>query len=91
MRGDADRQALVFSALTPDQLVLADHPIRAIKPIVGRALQAISPDLPARSAYLRWMLVAILLAAIVLYRPEGLIKERKVVSAFLPKHEARQA
>jgi branched-chain amino acid transport system permease protein len=46
------------------------------------ALQAISPDLPARSAYLRWMLVAILLAAIVLYRPEGLIRERKRVSDF---------
>ena len=45
MRGDADRQALVFSALTADQLVPADHPIRAIKPIVGRALQAISPTL----------------------------------------------
>ena len=45
MRGEADRQALVFSALTPDQLVPADHPIRAIKPIVGRALQAISPAL----------------------------------------------
>jgi transposase len=45
MRGDADRQAIVFSALTPEQLVPADHPIRAIKPIVGRALQAISPTL----------------------------------------------
>ncbi len=48
------------------------------------ALQAISPDLPSRSAYLRWMLVAILLAAIVLFRPEGLIKERKRVSDFMP-------
>lgn len=45
MRGDSDHQAIVFSALTPDQLVPADHPIRAIKPIVGRALQAISPTL----------------------------------------------
>ena len=45
MRGDTDRQALVFTALTPDQLVPADHPIRAIKPIVSRALQAISPAL----------------------------------------------
>lgn len=51
------------------------------------ALAAISPDLPARSAYLRWMLVAILLAVIVLYRPEGLIKERKTVSDFLPRDE----
>jgi ABC-type branched-subunit amino acid transport system permease subunit len=30
------------------------------------------------------MLVAILLAAIVLFRPEGLIKERKRVSDFMP-------
>lgn len=45
MRGDSDRQALVFSALTPEQLVPADHPIRAIKPIAERALQAISPTL----------------------------------------------
>ena len=45
MRGDSDQQAIVFSALTPDQLVPADHPIRAIKPIVSRALQAISPTL----------------------------------------------
>ncbi|MGH6944088.1 MAG: branched-chain amino acid ABC transporter permease [Geminicoccaceae bacterium] len=55
--------------------------------MVSPALAAISPDLPSRSAYLRWMLVAILLAAIVLYRPEGLIKERKVVSDFLPRDE----
>jgi transposase len=45
MRGEADHQALVFSALTPEQLIPAEHPIRAIKPIVGRALQAISPTL----------------------------------------------
>lgn len=45
MRGDSEHQAIVFSALTPEQLVPADHPIRAIKPIVGRALEAISPTL----------------------------------------------
>lgn len=46
MRGSSDRQeVLVFSALTPDQLVPDDHPIRAIKPIAERALQAISPTL----------------------------------------------
>lgn len=42
-------------------------------------LARISEALPARSAYLRWMLVAILLAVIVLYRPQGLIKADKVV------------
>jgi branched-chain amino acid transport system permease protein len=46
-------------------------------------LRTISPDLPSSSAYFRWMLVAILLAVIVLYRPEGLIKERKRVSDFM--------
>ncbi len=49
------------------------------------ALQAISPDLPSRGAYLRWMLVAILLAGIVLFRPQGILRERKKVSDFMPK------
>lgn len=47
------------------------------------ALAAISPDLPARSAYLRWLFVALLLGAIVLYRPQGIIREEKIVSNFL--------
>jgi branched-chain amino acid transport system permease protein len=49
------------------------------------ALAAIHPTLPDRSSYLRWMLVAILLAAIVLFRPQGLLPEDKVVSRFLGK------
>jgi transposase len=43
MRGDASQQAIMLSALTPDQLVPEDHPIRRIKPIVERALQELSP------------------------------------------------
>jgi branched-chain amino acid transport system permease protein len=31
----------------------------------------------------RWMLVGILLLLIVLYRPQGIIREEKVVSGFL--------
>ena len=46
-------------------------------------LRAISETLPDRSAYLRWLLVALLLAAIVLYRPQGLIREETVVSRHL--------
>jgi branched-chain amino acid transport system permease protein len=53
------------------------------------ALRVISPDLPSRGAYLRWMLVAIMLAAIVLYRPQGLIRERARVSDFMPKEDSR--
>lgn len=48
-------------------------------------LAAISPSLPSRDIYLQWLLIAILLGVVVLFRPEGLIRERKVVSDFLPK------
>lgn len=51
-----------------------------LAPLLG----AISPELPARAAYVRWMLVALLLALIVLYRPQGLFREEKLVSKFLP-------
>jgi transposase len=43
MRGKQDNQALMLVALTPDQLVPQDHPIRQIKPIVDRALGELSP------------------------------------------------
>ena len=43
MRGTAEKQAVILSALTPDQLVPQDHPIRQIKPIVDRALVELSP------------------------------------------------
>lgn len=43
MRGKAEQQAMVLSAVTPDQLVPLDHPIRQIKPIVDRALGELSP------------------------------------------------
>lgn len=43
MRGDAPRQANIMLAITPDQLVPADHPIRRIKPMVEAALAELSP------------------------------------------------
>jgi len=43
MRGDDDRQAEMLLALTPDQFVPADHPIRRIKPIVESVLSRLSP------------------------------------------------
>ncbi|GAB2898247.1 branched-chain amino acid ABC transporter permease [Paralcaligenes ginsengisoli] len=47
------------------------------------ALSSIAPQIASRTAFLRWMLVGLLLAGIVLYRPEGIFKERKIVSRFL--------
>lgn len=43
MRGDATEQAEMLLALTPDQLVPAEHPIRCIKPLVESALARLSP------------------------------------------------
>lgn len=43
MRGDAERQADIMLAVTPDDFVPADHPIRRIKPIVDAALVRLSP------------------------------------------------
>lgn len=45
MRGQAEKQVVMLSALTPDQLLPTDHPIREIKPIVDRALSDLSPVL----------------------------------------------
>jgi len=54
-------------------------------------LRAISDTLPDRSAYLRWLLVALLLAAIVLYRPQGLLKEETIVSRHLLRRRGAAA
>ncbi len=43
MRGDVERQTLILSAGTPDQLIPQDHPIRRIKPMVDQALAELSP------------------------------------------------
>lgn len=43
MRGDTEHQANIMLAVTPDDFVPADHPIRRIKPIVDAALQRLSP------------------------------------------------
>ncbi len=51
----------------------------ALHPVLG----AVSPELADRSAYVRWLLVGLLLLFIVLYRPNGILKEEKVVSGFL--------
>ena len=43
MRGDAERQANMLLAATPDCFIPDDHPIRRIKPIVESALAQLSP------------------------------------------------
>lgn len=50
MRGDANQQATMLTAIAPDAKVPQDHPIRAIKPIVDRALLELSPVFAAMYA-----------------------------------------
>jgi transposase len=50
MRGDGEQQAEMLLALTPDQLVPADHPIRRIKAIVEPVLRRLSPRFDAMYA-----------------------------------------
>lgn len=50
MRGMAEKQAIMLSAVAPAQLVLQNHPIRQIKPIVERALAQLSPTFDAMYA-----------------------------------------
>jgi hypothetical protein len=39
MRGDANQQPTMLTAITPDAKVPKDHPIRAIKPIVESSVR----------------------------------------------------
>lgn len=50
MRGEAEQQTEMLLALTPDELVPEDHPIRRIKPVVERVLARLSSSFNAMYA-----------------------------------------
>ena len=54
----------------------ASFAVDALRP----TLAAISPDLPQRGPYVRFLLISLLMLFIVLYRPRGVLPEEKVVS-----------
>ena len=43
MRGDDDRATHLFSYVSPEQRVPADHPLRAIRTMTDEALRRLSP------------------------------------------------
>lgn len=47
------------------------------------SLATIAPEIASRTAFLRWTFVGLLLVGIVLFRPQGILKEEKTVSRFL--------
>src|SRR6202049_2213300 len=44
MRGQDTQQSTMFSYLSPEKRVPADHPLRRIRPMVDVALKALSPS-----------------------------------------------
>jgi hypothetical protein len=44
MRGDDHQQAAMWSCLSPEQRVPADHPLRPIRTMVNTVLAELSPD-----------------------------------------------
>ena len=46
-------------------------------------LATLSPNLPARAPYLRYLLIAVLLQAVLWWRPQGLLGEARRVSRFI--------
>jgi transposase len=77
MRGDSTQQANILSAITPDQLVPQDHPIRRIKPIVERVLRELSPMF--RTMYARTGRPSI--------PPEHLLKASLLIALFSVRSE----
>lgn len=54
------------------------------------SLATIAPEIASRTAFLRWTFVGMLLVGIVLFRPQGILKEQKTVSGFLKNTKPEQ-
>jgi transposase len=83
MRGQDTQQSTMFSYLSPEQRVPADHPLRRIRPMVDIALKALSPTFDEMySAFGRpsiapeKLLKALLLQVLYTIRSERLLMEQ---------------
>ena len=83
MRGQDTQQSTIFSYLSPEERVPADHPLRRIRPMVDDALKALSPCFHAMySAFGRpsippeKLLKALLLQVLYTVRSERLLMEQ---------------
>src|SRR5688572_2742938 len=83
MRGQDTQQSTMFSYLSPEQRVPADHPLRRIRPMVDLALKALSPTFDEMySAFGRpsiapeKLLKALLLQVLYTIRSERILMEQ---------------
>ena len=83
MRGPDTQQSTMFSYLSPEERVPADHPLRRIRPMVDAALKALSPAFDAMYSALgrpsiapEKLLKALLLQVLYTIRSERLLMEQ---------------
>lgn len=83
MRGDDQQQEAMFSVLSPEQRVPADHPLRQIREMVDRVLIELSPEFAALYARTgrpsippEKLLRALLLQVLYTVRSERLLMEQ---------------
>src|SRR6202790_4049194 len=83
MRGQDTQQSTMFSYLSPEKRVLADHPLRRIRPMVDVALKALSPSFDEMYSALgrpsiapEKLLKALLLQVLYTIRSERLLMEQ---------------
>jgi transposase len=83
MRGDDEQQEMVFSFVSPEQRVPADHPLRPIREMVDRVLRELSPEFDGLYARIgrpsippEKLLRALLLQVLYTVRSERLLMEQ---------------
>ncbi len=83
MRGDDLQQAAMFSVISPEQRVPADHPLRTIRSLVDRVLRELSPHFDTLYARIgrpsippEKLLRALLLQVLYTIRSERLLMEQ---------------
>ena len=83
MRGQDTQQAALFSYISPEQRVPADHPLRPIRAMVDQALKALSPRFDEIYSYTgrpstppEKLLLALLLQVLYTIRSERLLMEQ---------------
>ena len=83
MRGQDTQQAALFSYISPEERVPADHPLRPIRAMVDKALKALSPRFDELYSYTgrpstppEKLLLALLLQVLYTIRSERLLMEQ---------------
>lgn len=83
MRGQDTQQSTMFSYLSPEDRVPADHPLRRMRPLVDKALKALSPTFDEMYSVLgrpsiapEKLLKALLLQVLYTIRSERLLMEQ---------------